>query len=90
MCLKLNFSREWGETERGEKILLVIKGAKQEWGETERGEKILLETKGRNRKAAKREGAKRDGAKWNAAKWDVPASACLELCSEWRQTSSSL
>ena len=25
MCLKLNFYREWGETERGEKTLLEIK-----------------------------------------------------------------
>ena len=33
MCLKFNFYREWGE-----RILLVIKGAKQEGGETGRGE----------------------------------------------------
>ena len=50
MCLKFNFYREWGETERGEKTFLEIKGRNR---------------KAAKREEAKRDGAKWNAAKWD-------------------------
>ena len=80
MCLKFNFYREWGETERGEKTLLETKGrnrkvakwdgAKRDGAKRDGAKRDGAKRDGAKWDGAKRDGAKRDGAKWDGAKWD--------------------